>query len=73
MEALVVWFFVVAFVLLVIWAADRALFVKEIEKDLKQWLGDAMVARDSAEASVRVHYIAQVAAIKTLIRKHFKL
>ena len=73
METLVVWFFVVAFVLLVIWAADRALFVKEIEKDLKQWLGDAMVARDSAEASVRVHYIAQVAAIKTLIRKHFKL
>jgi hypothetical protein len=72
MEAML-WVLVVVFVLTVIFAADRQLWIKEIEKDLKEFLGDSLVARDAAEKSIKVYYQAQVAAIKVLIRKHFKL
>jgi hypothetical protein len=72
MEA-ILWILAVVFVLTVIFAADRQLWIKEIEKDLKEFLGDSMVARDAAEKSIKVHYQAQVAALRTLIKKHFKL
>jgi hypothetical protein len=63
----------VLFVLAVLFAVDRSLWIKEIETDLNNFLGDSLAARDMAEDSVRVHYQAQVSAIKALIRKHFKL
>lgn len=65
--------FVGVIVILIIWGADRHLWVKEIEKDLKNYLGDVEVAREVSEPPVRVHFNAQVFAIKTLIRKHFEL
>jgi hypothetical protein len=63
----------VLFVLAVLFAVDRSLWIKEIETDLNNFLGDSLAARDVSEDSVRVHYQAQVNAIKALIRKHFKL
>lgn len=65
--------FVGVIVILIIWGADRHLWVKEIEKDLKNYLGDVEVAGEVSEPPVRVHFNAQVFAIKTLIRKHFEL
>jgi hypothetical protein len=67
------WIVVIVFVLLAIFAADRYLWVKEIEKDLKEYLGDVQVARDSSEPPFSVHFEAQVLALKHLIRKHFVL
>ena len=67
------WIVVVVFVLLVMFAADRYFWVKELEKDLKEYLGDVQVARDSSEPPFRVHFEAQVLALKHLIRKHFVL
>ena len=67
------WIAVVAFVLLAFFAADRYLWVKEIEKDLKEYLGDVLVLRDASESPHRIHFEAEVARVKTLIRKHFKL
>ena len=61
------------FVLAVLFALDRQLWIKEIETDLKNYLGDVMVARDVAEKPFKVHFEAQVSAIKSLIRKHFTL
>jgi hypothetical protein len=63
----------VLFVLVVLFAIDRCLWIKEIETDLNNFLKDSQAAFDVAESSVRVHYQAQVNAIKALIRKHFKL
>lgn len=67
------WIIAIAFVILVLFAFDRYLLVKEIETDLKEYLGDVQVARDAADPSIRVHFSAQVFALKHLIRKHFKL
>ena len=63
----------VLFVLAVLFAVDRHLWIKEIETDLNNFLSDSLAACDVAEDSVRVHYQAQVNAIKALIRKHWKL
>jgi hypothetical protein len=63
----------VLFVVLVLFAFDRYLWIKEIEIDLNTFLSDSLAARNVAEDSVRVHYQAQVNAIKALIRKHWKL
>ena len=57
---------------LAVFAVDRHLILKQVETDLKDYLGDVLVARDSTEPPLRVHFEAQVVAIKTLIRKHFK-
>ena len=67
------WIVVIVFVLLAIFAADRYLWVKEIEKDLKEYLGDVLVARDVSEPPFRVHFDAQVSSLKLLIKKHFTL
>lgn len=67
------WIIVLAVLILVIFAADRCLWVKEIEKDLNLYLGDVLVLRDASESPHRVHFEAEVARVKTLIRKHFKL
>jgi hypothetical protein len=63
----------VLFVLAVLFAVDRNLWIKEIETDLNNFLADSEAALDASESSVRVHYQAQVNAIKALIRKHWKL
>jgi len=65
--------FVVALLGLVIWAFDRHLCLKDVEKDLNIYLGDVLVLRDSTEGSLKVHFSAEVAALKSLIGKHFKL
>ena len=72
METLL-WVCVVAFVLTVLWAVDRHLCLKDVETDLKEFLGDALLARDSCDPKVRVHYQAHVRALKILIQKHFTL
>lgn len=61
------------FVIVLLFAIDRHLCLKDVEKDLKIYLGDLLVARELVEGNVRVHYQATVASIKTLIRTHFKL
>ncbi len=67
------WFFLVCFLLACLWGWDRALALKDVEKDLKAYLGDTLVARDLADPKVRVHYAAVVSQLKQLIRNHFKL
>lgn len=47
--------------------------LRAVEIDLKDYLGDLLVARDSSSDKLRVHFTAQVYALKTLISKHFKL
>lgn len=68
-------YFLVAAALVVITlvAVDRHLCLKDLEKDLKEYLGDLLVARDCSEGQVRVHYQATVSGIKSLIRRHFNL
>ena len=46
---------------------------KKIEKDLKGYLGDILVLRDTSEPPQKVHFEAEVVRIKSLIRKHFTL
>jgi hypothetical protein len=58
---------------LAVFALDRHLILKEVERDLKECLGDLEVLRDASSADLRVHFSAQVAATKSLIRNHFKL
>ena len=49
----VVWLgFSAVFIAVLIWGIDRHLCLKEIEIDLKDHLGDLLVARDSAENQV---------------------
>ena len=67
------WIVVIVFVLLAIFAADRYLLTKEVERDLKEYLGDVQVAASIAEPPYKVHFEAQVLALKHLIRKHFVL
>lgn len=67
------WIVFVLFLGSLLWAIDRQIEIKDVEKDLKLYLGDLLVARDLAESHTKVHYHANVSATKTLIRKHFKL
>ena len=62
----------VVIVALVIFAADRHLCLKDVEKDLKLMLGDFMIARDLSSDQTKVHYQATVSAVKSLVRRHFK-
>ena len=64
--------YLVIILALVIFAADRHLCLKDVEKDLKLMLGDFLVARDCSEGRIKVHYQATVSAVKQLIRTHFK-
>lgn len=73
MEALIQVACFLLFLGAMIFAFDRHSWIKEIEIDLKDLLGDSLVARDAADGAIKVHYQAQVNALKTLIRKHFKL
>ena len=58
----------------VIFAVDRHLWIKEIEADLNNLMGDLLVARDSAKYKMCVCCMnARVLELKNLIRKHFKL
>ena len=62
------------FIAVLIWGIDRHLCLKEIEIDLKDHLGDLLVARDSAENQVCACCAqSRVLEFKALIRKHFKL
>ena len=70
---IIIWCVVALFIILAYVAIDRHFWVKEIEKDLLMYLGDVEVARDASEPPFRVHFNAQVFAIKSLIRKHFEL
>lgn len=54
-------------------ALDSRHWYNKIESDLKDYLGDVQVARDAAPGGLRVHFDAQVAALKSIIRKHFDL
>jgi hypothetical protein len=73
MTAAVIVLCLLVFLGTVIWGADRALILKQVEIDLKEYLGDVLVARDASDCPQRVHFDAQVFALKTLIRKHFTL
>lgn len=54
-----------------IWGLDRHLCLKELHIDLSEYLHQVMEARDKSESPIRVHFDAQVFALKTLIKKHF--
>jgi hypothetical protein len=69
----IIWCVVALFIILAYIAIDRHFWVKDIEKDLKLYLGDVVDARDCSEPPFRVHFDAQVFALKSLIRKHFEL
>ena len=57
----------------VFWGADRHLCLKDAGKDLHLHLGDLLVLRDASEPQLRVHFEAQIAMVKELIRKHCSL
>ena len=59
---------------LALWGADRHLCLKDVEKDLKLYLGDLLVVRDSLEKGT-CHSCRNlsVLSLKMLIRKHFTL
>ena len=53
------------------WGLDRHLCLRDLHKDLNNYLGDILVARDSSPSNIKVHFEAQVFALKALIRKNF--
>ena len=57
----------------VIWAVDRHLCLKQIEIDLKDYLGDLLVSRDSVVGDCKCCRQNAILSLKSLIRKHFKL
>ena len=57
----------------VVYGIYKGQTVKKIEADLKSWIRDAEAPRNSADASVKVHYEAYVNKIKSFITKYFKL
>ena len=68
------WVFLVLFLAVLIWGIDRHLCLKEIEIDLKDHLGDLLVARDVAVTELCACCTqSRVLEFKALIRKHFKL
>lgn len=70
---LTIWIFLSVIGLALLWGLDRHLALKDVEKDIKEYLGDVLVARDSADPKFRAIYASQVGQIKQLIRSHFKL
>ena len=73
MESIIYIFCALLLIGSVIFAVDRHLWIKEIETDLKNYLGDILVAKRLSEDPYTVHFEAQALALKALIRKHFKL
>ena len=67
------WIIAIAFVILFLFAFDRYLLVKEIETDLREYLKGVQEAIDAVEPPLKVHFSAQVFALKHLIGKYFKL
>ena len=67
------WIWVFVFVVLVVFAFDRHLWVKEIEADIKEYLGDRLTVRDASPDEIRCHFNAEISSLKSLIRKHFVL
>ena len=74
MTDLVISLSVAAFLGILLWGINRHLILRQVEIDLKDYLGDLLVSRDSTKtrecACCRQNSIF---AIKGLIRKHFKL
>jgi len=73
MEYLIYLLVAAVLIALALVAADRHLCLKDVERDLKEYLGDIEVARNCCHFAIRIHFDAQVYAIKALIRRHFKL
>ena len=69
----VIWICVVLFIAVLIWGIDRHLCLRDIEIDLKLYLGDLLVSRDSKSKSCECCAQARVLELKALIRKHFQL
>lgn len=64
---------VAIFLAAVIFGVDRHLILKQVETDLKEYLGDVLVAQSVVDDPLKPHFAAQVFALKSLIRKHFRL
>ena len=70
----VIWICVAIAVAAIGWGLDRHLFLKEIEIDLREHLGDLLVVRDSAKSKTcECCTQSRVLEFKALIRRHFKL
>lgn len=69
----VIWLCAVLFIAVLIWGIDRHLCLRDIEIDLKLYLGDLLVSRDSSPKNCECCAQARVLELKALIRKHFKL
>jgi hypothetical protein len=65
--------FLVIALLACLWAWDRTLILSDVEQELKDWLGDLLVARDLAEPRLQVHFQAVISKLKQAIRHHFDL
>ncbi len=69
-----IYLFVAALIIaLALWGADRHFCLKDIERDLKEHLGDIEVARNCCHFPMRVHFDAQIYSLRALIRRHYKL
>ena len=73
MSEFTVWIFLSLLGLALLWGWDRHMELKDIEKELKEYLGDLEVARDVSEPSLRVHFVATISQVKSLIKRHFKI
>jgi hypothetical protein len=70
---IVMWVLAILFIFIVIFAADRYLALKEVEKDLRILWNDQLAARDIAPREARVHYQVFADAVKILIKENFTL
>jgi hypothetical protein len=68
-----IWIILAMFGLALLWGWDQHMELKDIEKELKEYLGDLEVARDISEPHLRVHFAATISQVKSLIKRHFKL
>ena len=74
MDDLVVWLCVAGWVLILLWGLDRHLNLRDVEISLKDYLGDLLIARDSAVSKTCACCAqARILELKALIRKHFTL
>jgi hypothetical protein len=68
------WALLIVFIGSLIWGADRHLCLKDVEIDLKEYLGDLLVSRDSSVGEAcKCCRQNTIYSVKSLIRKHFKL
>jgi hypothetical protein len=73
MEIAIILVVLAVFFGLFLWGLDQHLCLKDLEIDLKEYLQGVEEARVVSEPPLRVHFNAQVFAIRTLVRKHFKI